>query len=78
MTTVAGQQNNRLLIEQFKETRDRTLQLVKTLERDDFVVQTAFYTSPPKWHLGHVSWMYEVILSKIDQEYQFQSGEISE
>jgi len=78
MTTVAEQQNNRLLIEQFKETRDRTLQLVKTLERDDFVVQTAFYTSPPKWHLGHVSWMYEVILSKIDEGYQFHSGEFSE
>ena len=42
------------LLEQFKETRSRTLEIVKTLEKDDFVVQTAFFMSPPKWHIGHV------------------------
>ncbi len=77
MTTVS-EQGNRSLIEQFNETRDRTLQLVKTLERDDFVVQTAFYTSPPKWHIGHVSWLYEVIMSKLDEGYEFYSKEFSE
>ena len=38
----------RSLIEQFKETRERTLDLVKTLEKDDFVVQTAFFYEPAK------------------------------
>ncbi len=75
---VLKQQNNQILIKQFNETRSRTLQLVKTLERDDFVVQTAFYTSPPKWHLGHVSWLYEVILGKIVKEYEPCSKEFSE
>ena len=41
-----------ILLEKFNETRARTLELVKTLEKDDFGVQTAFYTSPAKWHLG--------------------------
>jgi formylglycine-generating enzyme required for sulfatase activity len=66
------------LLEQFKETRSRTLELVKTLEKDDFVVQTAFFMSPPKWHIGHVSWIYETIMSKIDKNYEFYSKEFSE
>src|SRR3972149_3000398 len=45
---------------------------------DDFVVQTADYTSPPKWHLGHVSWIYEVVLSKLNRDYEFYSKEFSE
>ena len=68
----------RSLIEQFKETRERTLELVKTLEKDDFVVQTAFFMSPPKWHVGHVSWIYEAIMGKIDKNYEFYSKEFSE
>ena len=34
--------------------------------------------SPPKWHIGHVSWIYEAIISKIDKNYQFHSKELSE
>ena len=72
------QEQKKLLLEQFKETRNRTLEIVKTLEKDDFVVQTAFYMSPPKWHLGHVSWIYEAIMSKLDKNYEFYSKEFSE
>ncbi|MFM9875269.1 MAG: ergothioneine biosynthesis protein EgtB [Nitrosarchaeum sp.] len=66
------------LLIQFKETRGRTLELVKTLEKDDFVVQSASFTSPPKWHIGHVSWIYEAIMNKIDKNYEFYSKEFSE
>lgn len=66
------------LIQTFNETRDRTLRLVKTLEKDDYVVQTDFFMSPPKWHIGHVSWIYEAIMSKIDPSYEFYSKEFSE
>jgi len=78
MTTVPEQSEKQFLLEQFQETRSRTLQLVKTLEKDDFVVQTADYTSPPKWHIGHVSWIYEAIMSKLDKNYEFYSKEFSE
>lgn len=61
----------------FDATRAQTLRLVETLERDDFVVQTAVYMSPPKWHLGHISWMYEVLMSRIDNGYSFYSEEFS-
>ncbi|MCE9652204.1 MAG: ergothioneine biosynthesis protein EgtB [Nitrosarchaeum sp.] len=78
MTSSTDMELRKPLLEQFKETRNRTLELVKTLEKDDFVVQTAFFTSPPKWHIGHVSWIYEAIMSKIDKNYEFYSKEFSE
>ena len=65
------------LLKQFEETRSRTLELVKTLEKDDFGVQTAYFTSPPKWHLGHVSWLNEIVLSKTQKNYEFYSEEFS-
>lgn len=69
-----SEQSNKLLSE-FSETRLRTLELVKTLEKDDFVVQTATFTSPPKWHLGHVSWLFEMLLSKVVKNYELYSKE---
>lgn len=65
----AAQACGRLLSE-FRDTRARTLRLVAPLAPDDYVVQTAAYTSPPKWHMGHVSWIFEVVLGKIDPSYR--------
>ncbi len=78
MTSNPELQQKKPLLEQFRETRSKTLELVKTLEKDDFVVQTAFFMSPPKWHIGHVSWIYEAIMSKLDKNYEFYSKEFSE
>ena len=75
MTALSDQEQKEPLLEQFKHTRNRTLEIVKTLEKDDFVVQTAYYMSPPKWHIGHVSWIYEAIMSKLDKNYEFYSKE---
>ena len=71
------QKAQNILLKQFEETRSRTLELVKTLEKDDFSVQTAYFTSPPKWQLGHVSWLNEVVLSKTQKNYEFFSEEFS-
>jgi len=76
MATVSKQKSN--LLKQFNETRTRTLSLVQTLEKDDFIVQTAPFMSPPKWHLGHVSWLLEVVMSKTINNYEFYSQEFSE
>jgi len=75
--TSLEQSSENTILEKFLETRKRTLELVKTLEKDDFVVQSAYYTSPPKWHLGHVSWLFEIVLSKIQKNYEFHSKEFS-
>ena len=76
MTTISEQKSN--LLEQFNETRNRTLKLVETLEKDDFVVQTAPFMSPPKWHLGHVSWLFEIIMNKTIKNYKIYSQEFNE
>ena len=78
MATVSSQKSSQSLLELFNTTRARTLEIVQTLEKDDFVVQTADFMSPPKWHLGHVSWLYEVVMSKTSTNYQFYSKEFSE
>ncbi len=70
--------NSESLLEQFEETRTRTMDIVSTLAKDDFVTQTAFFTSPPKWHVGHVSWIYEAIMSKMNSSYKFYSDEFSD
>ena len=62
------------LLAEFAQTRARTLRLVAPLAPDDYVVQTAPYTSPPKWHMGHVSWIFEVVLGKIDPSYRPHSA----
>jgi ergothioneine biosynthesis protein EgtB len=72
------QEQKNIFLEQFKYIRNQTLELVKTLEIDDFLVQTAQYTSPVKWHIGHVSWIYETVLKKLDNDYEFYSNELSE
>jgi len=76
--TALTETKSKSILDSFNETRSRTLELVKTLEKDDFIVQTAYFMSPPKWHLGHVSWLYEVILSKLNTDYEFYSKEFSE
>jgi ergothioneine biosynthesis protein EgtB len=65
------------LLNLFKKTRNQTLEIVQPLEKEDYVIQTAFFMSPPKWHLGHVSWFYEVIMNKITTNYEFQSKDYS-
>src|SRR5574340_93561 len=79
MTVIPPQNvpNFKMFLDQFKNTRSQTLELVKPLEKEDYVVQTAFFMSPPKWHLGHVSWFYEIIMSKINPGYEFHSKEYS-
>jgi hypothetical protein len=45
MTSSANVKEKNPISEQFKEIRNRTLELVKTLEKDDFVVQQHFHKS---------------------------------
>ncbi len=78
MTAVADVKEKNQMLVQFMEIRNKTMDLVKNLEKDDFVVQSAPFTSPPKWHIGHTSWIYEVIMSKINKNYEFYSKEFSE
>ena len=50
--------------EKFKEIRKYTEDLCSPLKIEDYVPQPVYYTSPPKWHLGHTSWFFEEFVLK--------------
>ena len=59
------------LKEAYLETRLFSLQMVKPLQTEDFVLQAAMFASPPKWHLAHTTWFFEeMILSKFQPGYK--------
>ncbi len=41
------------------------------LEIDDYILQSIIQTSPPKWHLAHVSWFFDTfLLSEYQTDYE--------
>src|SRR5262245_60870152 len=61
------------LTELFSQVRARTMQIVAPLEIEDYVVQTAPYMSPPRWHIGHTSWFFELLLKEFLPGYRIFS-----
>jgi ergothioneine biosynthesis protein EgtB len=57
----------------YQQVRARTLQIVAPLEIEDYVVQTAEFMSPPRWHIGHTSWFFETVLQKYQPGYKTYS-----
>ena len=43
----------------FNQVRAQSLALCAPLQPEDYVVQPHPDVSPPKWHLGHVTWFFE-------------------
>jgi len=60
----AGPVNRMDLMARFQEVRAQTERLCAPLAVDDYQVQSVLETSPPKWHLAHVSWFFETFLLK--------------
>lgn len=54
----------------YKSIRGRTLEIVAPLEIEDYVIQTAEFMSPPRWHIGHTSWFFETVLQKYQPGYR--------
>ncbi len=54
-----------MLLEKYIQTRQQTEALCEPLNTEDYIPQAVDFTSPPKWHLAHVSWFFEeMILTK--------------
>ena len=49
------------------------MQIVAPLEIEDYVIQTAEFMSPPRWHIGHTSWFFETVLQKYRPGYRVYS-----
>lgn len=52
------------LLQQYSDVRKYTEDLCKPLQTEDYVVQPVVDVSPPKWHIGHVTWFFETFVLK--------------
>src|SRR5258708_5132955 len=59
----------------YQNVRARTMEIVGPLEIEDYVIQTAEFMSPPRWHIGHTSWFFETVLQKYQPGYKIYSDE---
>lgn len=58
------------LTNQYIDTRQRTETLCKPFHTEDYTPQSAFFASPPKWHIAHVTWFFEeMILKRFVDDY---------
>jgi len=64
------EKDNNKMYHLFNEVRRQTIELVETLEIEDFVIQTETFMSPPRWHIGHVSWFFDQLLKKNFKNYK--------
>jgi ergothioneine biosynthesis protein EgtB len=62
-------------VDLYRQVRARTLEIVAPLEIEDYVIQTAEFMSPPRWHIGHTSWFFETLLQKYQPGYKIYSEE---
>lgn len=49
------------LSQRFQRVRKTTVDICAPLSPEDYVPQPIEDVSPPKWHIGHVSWFYEQV-----------------
>ena len=57
----------------YTQVRARTMEIVAPLEIEDYVIQTADFMSPPRWHIGHTSWFFETVLQANRPGYRVYS-----
>jgi ergothioneine biosynthesis protein EgtB len=70
-----AQPEDRPISDLYQQVRARTLEIVAPLEIEDYVVQTAEFMSPPRWHIGHTTWFFETVLQKYQPGYRVYSDE---
>ena len=51
------------------------MEIVAPLEIEDYVIQTAEFMSPPRWHIGHTSWFFETVLQAHKPGYTVYSDD---
>ena len=67
---------NDALTQRFQAIRARSEALCAPLEVEDYCIQAMPDASPPKWHLAHVTWFFEMfILVQYDRQYRMLHDE---
>jgi ergothioneine biosynthesis protein EgtB len=75
-TSLSGKSSDEMF-SLFKTVRRQTIEIVEPLEIEDYVVQTDVFMSPPRWHLGHVTWFYEQLLKKYYNNFKKHANDFS-
>ncbi|MFB6318985.1 ergothioneine biosynthesis protein EgtB [Saccharicrinis sp. FJH54] len=58
------------LLQFYRDVRMASLDMVKPLEIEDYLLQPSYFASPPKWNLGHTTWFFEdMVLKKYMPDY---------
>jgi len=52
------------LTSRYRAIRQQTTTLCSPLEIEDYIIQTAPFASPAKWHLAHTTWFFETLVLK--------------
>jgi ergothioneine biosynthesis protein EgtB len=50
------------LLNNYKAVRAASEAICRPLQKEDYVVQPIVDVSPPKWHLGHITWFWEAFI----------------
>ncbi|MCW8889836.1 MAG: ergothioneine biosynthesis protein EgtB, partial [Sedimenticola sp.] len=59
------------LLTDYQNTRGNSETLCRPLAVDDYQIQSIAQTSPPKWHLAHVTWFFETfVLAEFLSDYR--------
>jgi len=59
------------LRDEYLKVRSETERICSLLQPDDYQIQSIIETSPPKWHIAHVSWFFEsFVLPKFCSNYK--------
>src|SRR5207245_5567988 len=72
---ITAAKETELIADLYQSVRARTLEIVAPLEIEDYVIQTAEFMSPPRWHIGHTSWFFETVLQKFQPGYKTYSDD---
>jgi ergothioneine biosynthesis protein EgtB len=55
------------LLEKYRAVRAASEAICQPLQKEDYVVQPIADVSPPKWHLGHITWFWEAFVLTLHQ-----------
>jgi len=60
--TITNYTDRTSLADAYDHVRRYTERLCEPLATDDYQIQSIVQTSPPKWHIAHVSWFFETFV----------------
>jgi ergothioneine biosynthesis protein EgtB len=70
-TQITTHTRRETLIAKYRHVRGDTERLCSPLVVDDYQIQSIVQTSPPKWHIAHVTWFFEAfVLPQFNRRYQ--------